>query len=60
MTGRSSSSSTSATKGVSYDGNRASGFAVANVVAGETKPVALPKTIESPEYETQLKRLERG
>ena len=35
-TGRSSSSSTSATKGVSYDGNRASGFAVANVVAGET------------------------
>ena len=45
MTGRSSSSSTSATKGVSYDGNRASGFALANVVAGETKPVAPPKTI---------------
>ena len=59
MTGRSSSSSTSAAKGVSYDGNRASGFTVAHVVAGETKPVAPPKTIESPESETQLKRLER-
>ena len=59
MTGRSSSSSTSANQGVSYDGNRASGFAVANVVAGETKPVAPPKTIESPEYKTQLKRLEK-
>ena len=59
MTGRSSSSSSSAAKGVSYDGNLASDFAVAHVIAGETKPVALPKTIESPDRDTQLKRLER-
>ena len=59
VTGRSSSSSSSAAKGVSYDGNLASDFAVAHVIAGETKPVALPKTSESPDRDTQLKRLER-
>ena len=56
---RLTSSSSSATKGVSYDGNPSSGFAVAHVVAGQTKPIMLPRNIDDSNHASQLMRLEQ-
>ena len=53
------SSSSSATKGVSYDGNPSSGFAVAHVVVGQTKPIMLPRNIGDSNHASQLMRLEQ-
>ena len=56
---RLTSSSSSATKGVSYDGNPSSGFAVAHVVVGQTKPIMLPRNIGDSNHASQLMRLEQ-
>ena len=56
---RLTSSSSSATKGVSYDGNPSSEFAVAHVVAGQTKPITLPRNIDDSIHASQLVRLEQ-
>ena len=57
MRGRLTSSSSSATKGVRYDGNPSSESAVAHVVAGQTKPVMLPRNFDDSIHASQLMRL---
>ena len=54
--GRFTSSSCSAVKGVSYDGNLSSDSAVAHVVAGQTKPVMLPRNFDDSVHASQLIR----
>ena len=54
--GRFTSSSCSAVKGVSYDGNLSSDSAVAHVVAGQTKPVMLPRNFDDSVHAYRLIR----
>ena len=58
MTGQTSSSSFSGSKGVCYDGGLASDIAVANLVVEDAKVIALPKNQDSSIRDARLKQLE--